>query len=84
MRGALEARGIEATGRLSSEAVGDIYLDGRVLVIRKITVEYRLEGELDDDQKETVERVLGFHAAKCPVARSITPCIEIETRLEYA
>lgn len=53
-------------------------------MIRKITVEYRLEAELDDEEKATVDRVLGFHADKCPVARSITPCIEIETRLEYA
>ncbi len=67
---------------MSAEAVGDVYSEDRVLIVRKITVDYRLSG-VTDDQKETVERVLGFHAEKCPVARSISPQIEIETRLEF-
>ncbi len=62
--------------------MGEVHLDGRVLIVRKITVEYRLSGVSEDD-KPTVERVLGFHADKCPVARSISPQIEIETTLEY-
>jgi len=65
-----------------AEAVGEVHLDGRVLIVRKITVEYRLSGVSEDD-KPTVERVLRLHADKCPVARSISPQIEIETTLEY-
>ena len=65
-----------------AEAVGEVHLDGRVLIVRKITVEYRLSGVSESD-KPTVERVHGFHADKCPVARSISPQIEIKTTLEY-
>lgn len=65
-----------------SDTTGDVFEDGGVLIVRKITVEYQLSG-VSEEQKPTVERVLGFHAEKCPVARSISPQIEIETRLEY-
>lgn len=79
----LEARGIAATdGPLVSETTGEVHVVDGVLVVRRITVVYRLSGVADDD-RATVERVLGFHADKCPVARSISPQIEIETRLEY-
>ncbi len=60
----------------------EIHLDGRVLIVRRIRVEYRLSGVSEND-KPTVERVLEFHADKCLVARSISPQIEIETTLEY-
>jgi len=41
--GALEARGIPAgDGLLASEATGEVELDGRVLVIRRIHVTYHL------------------------------------------
>ncbi len=33
-------------------------------------------------QQETIERVHGFHADYCPVARTIRGCIEITTSLE--
>lgn len=55
-----------------------------MLVISKVTVTYRLEGDYTEEQRETIERAHGFHAQYCPVARSISPCIEIETRLTYA
>lgn len=51
-----------------------------MLVIRKIRVDYRLEAAESD--RATVERVHGFHADHCPVARSIQGCVEISTRLE--
>ena len=63
--------------------VGDIGLDGKTLVIRKVAVTYLLKG-VADDQRETVQRVLGFHAERCPGARSISPCIAIETDVEYS
>lgn len=59
-----------------------MYDEDRVLIVRKITVDYRLAG-VTEEQRETVERVLGFHADKCPVARSISPQIEIETRMQF-
>jgi uncharacterized OsmC-like protein len=62
--------------------VGEIYLDGRVLVVRKISVTYRISG-VPEDKKEAAERVHTMHAEWCPVARSISPQIEIETKLEY-
>jgi organic hydroperoxide reductase OsmC/OhrA len=55
-------------------------LDDRVLVIRRITVRYRLP--VPDDRREEVERVHGFHARFCPVARSIEAAIDVRTELE--
>ena len=53
--------------------------DGRVLIIKRIHVTYHLK--LTDEQRETAERVHGFHADFCPVARSIRDSIEITTEL---
>jgi uncharacterized OsmC-like protein len=55
-------------------------LDDKVLVIRRITVRYRLA--VPEDRREEVERVHGFHARFCPVARSLEGGIEIRTELE--
>ena len=44
---------------------------------------YRLEG-VPDERREEVERVHGFHARFCPVARSLEGGIEIRTELELA
>jgi uncharacterized OsmC-like protein len=62
--------------------VGEVHLEGKVLVVKKISVVYTLSG-VSEEQKETVERVHSRHAEWCPVARSISPQIEIETHLEY-
>jgi uncharacterized OsmC-like protein len=79
--GALEARDIPAEGgRLQADVVGEIELDGKVLVVRRIHVTYRLMA--DEEQRPTVERVLGFHADRCPVARSIGGCVDISTSVE--
>jgi len=51
-----------------------------VLVIKRIFVTYHLK--LTDEHRETAERVHGFHADFCPVARTIRECVAIETRLE--
>ncbi len=61
--------------------VGEVEKDGRVLIVKRINVTYRLRG-VDEDQIEAVDRVLGFHADYCPVARSISPQIEIATSYE--
>jgi organic hydroperoxide reductase OsmC/OhrA len=55
-------------------------LDDKVLVIRRITVRYRLA--VPDDRREEAERVHGFHARFCPVARSIEAAIDVRTELE--
>ena len=79
--GALEARKIPAgEGVLTSEVKGEIEKDGKVLVIKRIHVTYHLK--LKPEQRETAEKVLGFHADFCPVARSIKGCIDITTELQ--
>ena len=60
--------------------MGEIEKDGRVLVIRRIHVTYRLR--IADDQRETADKVHGFHADFCPVARSFRGAIAISTSLE--
>jgi organic hydroperoxide reductase OsmC/OhrA len=51
-----------------------------VLVIGRITVHYRLA--VPEDKREDAERVHGFHARFCPVARSLEGGIEVRTELE--
>ncbi|MGW8318988.1 MAG: OsmC family protein [Candidatus Promineifilaceae bacterium] len=78
--GALEARGIPAgEGYLISEAQGEIELEGKVLVVRRIHVAYHLK--LAAEQRETAERVHEIHAEYCPVARTIRDCVDISTSL---
>ena len=48
-----------------------------MIVIKRIHVEYRLQA--GEEHRETVERVHGFHAGKCPVYRSICGSIDITT-----
>jgi uncharacterized OsmC-like protein len=55
-------------------------LEGKVLVVRRLRVTYRLVAE--EAQRATVERVLGFHADRCPVARTIGGCVAITTSLD--
>lgn len=49
-------------------------------MVRRIEVTYRLRAP--EDKRPEIERVLAFHAEKCPVARTLSGCVEIETRLE--
>jgi uncharacterized OsmC-like protein len=55
-------------------------LDGKVLILKRIHVRYHLK--LDSAQRETAERVHGFHQDHCPVARSIGGSVKISTSLE--
>jgi uncharacterized OsmC-like protein len=77
--GALEARGIKASeGALTADVRGEVgKTEDGVMVIERIHVTYNLKGAADE--RETVERVHGFHAAKCPVYRSISGAIDITT-----
>ena len=61
--------------------MGEIEKDGKVLVIKRIHVTYRLAAAEDAD-RETIDRVHGFHADYCPVARSIRGSIDVSTSLE--
>ena len=67
-------------GLLTSEATGEIEKDGRVLVIRRIHVTYHLKASAE--HREIIDRVHGFHAEYCPVARTIGGCVQITTTLE--
>ena len=49
-------------------------------MIKRIHVSYRLQA--GPEHTETIERVHGFHADKCPIARSIGPAIDITTSYE--
>ena len=61
--------------------LGEIEADENVLVVKRIHVTYQLEAEAD--QRPKAERVLGFHAEACPLARSISGCVIITTSLEF-
>jgi organic hydroperoxide reductase OsmC/OhrA len=56
-----------------------VELEGRVLVIKRIHVRYRLR--LRPDQREAAERAHAAHVAHCPVARSLQGAIAISTEL---
>jgi organic hydroperoxide reductase OsmC/OhrA len=51
-----------------------------VLVIERITVRYRLP--VPQEKRAEAERVHGFHARACPVARSLEGGIDVRTELE--
>jgi len=61
--------------------LGEIETEDKVLVVKRIHVTYRLKVEVD--KRPTAERVLGFHARACPLARSIGDCVAITTSLEF-
>lgn len=56
-------------------------LDGKTLVVRRIHAAYTLDVD-DDVDRELIDRVLDFHADRCPVARSIRDAIEVTTSVE--
>ena len=74
--GALEARKIDASdGRLTADVRGEIENEEGVLVIRRIHIAFNLRAP--ENVRETVERVHGFFANKCPIFRSLHAAIEI-------
>lgn len=50
-------------------------------MIKRIAVRYELTVDADVD-RDTIERVHGFHAEHCPVARSIAGVIDVTTSYE--
>lgn len=53
-----------------------------MLVIKKISVRYTLQG-CPDDKREAALRAHAHHASRCPVAKSIEMSIEISTDLVF-
>ena len=61
-------------------ARGEVELEGKVLVVKRIEVTYT-GLTVDESDADKVERVLATHADGCPVARSLRGAIDITTRL---
>ena len=74
--GALEARQIDASsGRLTADVVGEVEKEEGVLVIRRIHVALRLVAP--EQVRETVERVHGLYAMRCPLYRTLHNAIQL-------
>ena len=65
---------------MSAETVGEIEVESKVLVIKRIRQIFHLTA--DEEDRETIERVLKVYADSCPVARSVKGSIEISSELE--
>ncbi len=65
--------------KLSAEVIGEIELEQKVLVIKRIHVVYHLRAANGD--RQTIERVHAVHQEGCPVYRSIHRAIDISTEL---
>ncbi len=61
-------------------ARGEVELEGKVLVIKRIAVTYT-GLQVADADRDKVDRVLAVHADGCPVARSLRGSIDITTAL---
>lgn len=64
---------------LTAQSVGEIELEGKVLVIKRIKTTFTLTAP--EEHRETIERVLGVYADSCPVARSVKDSIGITSEL---
>jgi uncharacterized OsmC-like protein len=74
--GALEARHIDASnGKLVGEVTGEVEAEDGVLIIRRIHVAMRLAAP--KQALETVERVHGFYAMRCPLYRTLHKTIQL-------
>lgn len=60
---------------------GEIELEGKVLVIKRIHVIYHLRTPRED--KEKVDRAFAIHAENCPVYLSLRAAIDITTGLDW-
>jgi organic hydroperoxide reductase OsmC/OhrA len=59
--------------------VGEVELEDKVLVVKRIHVRLRLRAE--PAQRPVAERVHGFFADSCPIYRSIRAAIAVTTEL---
>lgn len=63
-----------------AEAVGEVEKEDHVLVIRRIFVTLKLKA--DAEHRETIDRVFGFFADRCPVYKTLKPAIDFHLSLE--
>lgn len=61
-------------------ARGEVELEGKVLVLKRIQVTYTGLTVTEGDA-EKIDRVLAVHAHGCPIARSLEGAIDISTQL---
>ena len=61
--------------------MGEVELEGTVLVIRRIHVKLKLSTAAENH--ETARRVHGFFADKCPVYLTLKPAIAMTTELIF-
>lgn len=79
--GALEARHIDASGgKLTADVTGEVESEEGVLVIRRIHVLMRLEAA--PEVRDTVERVHGIYAMRCPLYRTLHKAIALTSSYE--
>ena len=79
--GALEARQIDASnGKLTADVAGEVEREEGVLVIRRIHVAMHVVAP--EDAKETVERVHGMYAMRCPLYRTLHKAIQLTSSFE--
>ena len=67
---------------LHAETVGEIEVESKVLVLKRIKQIFHLTAE--EQERETIERVLEVYADSCPVAASVKGSIEISSELDFA
>jgi uncharacterized OsmC-like protein len=60
--------------------VGEVETEDKVLVLKRIRQILHLTA--DEEDRETIERVVDVYADGCPVARSIRDSIEITSELD--
>jgi uncharacterized OsmC-like protein len=65
---------------LYAQTVGEIEVESKVLVIKRIKQTFHLTAAESD--RETIERVLKVYADSCPVAASVKGSIEISSELD--
>jgi hypothetical protein len=65
-----------------ARVTGEVELEDRVLVLRRIHVRFELRAT--PEQRGTAERVHGFFAMSCPLYRSLRAAVAITTELTYA
>jgi hypothetical protein len=59
-----------------------VYVEEKVLVIRRIRVRYVLR-DCPEEKRDAAERAHTFHVQRCPVARTIGGCVDIVTELTF-
>ncbi len=75
-------------GTLVADVTGEVEkTEDGVIVLRRVHVKYVLRADpevlADQEKRAAIDRAVGFHVRKCPVARSIGSSVDITTELEF-